>query len=935
MIRYQDLLSTIRLLTTDKSRDGPQDCIICRELQTRRTCSPALFHGRCDSCQLAGEDEAGGQLCDFCKHLRLRHLSICYRELDQAVVPYGALEDIETRPSCPLCSLIVLAVKTRDKACKPSTQIRLSFYIPGLHSGQWCEHSGDKKQAAYAIIAGSRPEIAVLSITNFQMMSTVEAKEALALPIRKHISDWTSVKHRLDQCDHDHPDCKAPYTSLPVGFRVVDVNERRIVEMPEGCRYVALSYVWGPNPDPSLLLTTTSTFSSYQRIGGLNALKMPRTIEDAMQACAQLEERYLWTDRLCIIQDDPNDKMEQIQAMSGVYSSAAFVLVAVDGDHMNSGLAGMSQDRQDQEHEIINGLLVALVGQSYLHAVATSGWFSRSWTYQEAILAKRKVYFTSSQIQFECENQIWHEDRLSFGFGNLNKKAPENQTPAFTMGLYGGRHVPFGEYIRHLLAYRDRHLSYSLDTYNAIAGILNALYDRKDIHFGLPLPELDQALLWRCHPGTSPTTTLRTKIHVLNESKILVLPSWSWSSVIGGIYLEADDFQGSLVSWSLCSYDKDSKVVVLPADFWSPPLSWMKTTDSWVNRRVSARVSMALAWMAGCFELPVPEGSSWEQIGFEDLDSVLMDRWPTYRDFAAEVFTSLVVESGNLRPLKTEMLPGALRGHAQVARLRILNKSDSYVTHRIVDLGGNQIGSVSKLEPLVQTEILPKIERGEDIFEFVALSVTFNTTSFIPFPPKLRHLDTGGKSLESPLTVAVMVVGRRNGCMYRISIGRVYLQEWVKASPTFEDVVLLMQFTILTASVAALAVSVSAQSSSSTATSPLSSVSSRIESELSSATADNSASASSVLSSAIASQSASASAASSAGSAAVSSASSIFSSVASDASSRINSASSVLSSVAAGATSNAAMNNKIEMGVDMVALGLTVMIGAAAGALIL
>ncbi|KDQ23761.1 hypothetical protein PLEOSDRAFT_1086202 [Pleurotus ostreatus PC15] len=752
MIRYRDLLSRIRLLTTSDNDDGPQGCPICREIQTRRTCSPALFHGRCDSCQLAGKDEVGGLLCDFCKHLRLRHLSICYRGFDQAVVPYGALEDIEMRPGCPLCSLIVLAVKTRDKACEPSTQIRLTFYIPGLHSGQWCEHSGDKKQAAYAIIAGSRPEIAVLSITNLQMMSTVEAKEALALPIRKQISDWTSVKHHLDQCDHDHPDCKAPHTSLPVGFRVVDVNERRIVEMPEGCR----------------------------------------TIEDAMRVCIRLEERYLWTDRLCIIQDDPNDKMEQIQAMSGVYFSAAFVLVAVDGDHMNAGVAGMSQDRQDQKYETIDGLLVTLVGEIYLHAVATSGWFSRSWTYQEAILAKRKLYFTSSQIQFECENQIWHEDRLSFGFGNLNKKAPENQTPAFTMGLYGGRHVPFGEYIRHLLAYRDRHLSYLSDTYNAITGILNALYDRNDLHFGLPLPELEQALLWRCHPGTNPTATaLRTKIHVRNESKSLVLPSWSWSSVVGGIYLEEDDFQGSLVSWSLCSYDKDDKVVVLPANIWSQPLSWMKIADSWTNRRVSARVSMALAWMSGCFELPVPEGSSWEQIGFEDLDRVLMDRWPTYRDFAVEVFASLTAESSNPHPLKTGMFPGALCGHAQVARLRILNKSDSHATLRVVDLGGNIIGAVSKLEPLVQAEILPQIERGEDIFEFIALSVAFDTTSFIYFPPPSRHLDTSGKSLESALTVAVMVAGRRNGCMYRTSIGKVYLQEWVNATPRFEDVVLM------------------------------------------------------------------------------------------------------------------------------------------------
>ncbi|KAJ8690668.1 hypothetical protein PTI98_012077 [Pleurotus ostreatus] len=73
------------------------------------------------------------------------------------------------------------------------------------------------------------------------------------------------VNHRLD---HDHPDRKAPHPSLPSGFRVMDVDKKRIVEMP----------------DQPILLTTGSTFSSYPQIGGENTREMPKTIEDAIEA---------------------------------------------------------------------------------------------------------------------------------------------------------------------------------------------------------------------------------------------------------------------------------------------------------------------------------------------------------------------------------------------------------------------------------------------------------------------------------------------------------------------------------------------------------------------------------------------------------------------------------------------------------------------------
>ncbi len=66
----------------------------------------------------------------------------------------------------------------------------------------------------------------------------------------------------------------------------------------------------------------------------------------------------------------------------------------------------------------------------------------------------------------------------------------------------------------------------------------------------------------------------------------------------------------------------------------------------------------------------------------------------------------LVVESSNSRLLKPGLPSGTLHGHAQAARLRILDVSDSNVSLRVVGVDG-----ADKPEPLVETEALPQIER--------------------------------------------------------------------------------------------------------------------------------------------------------------------------------------------------------------------------------
>lgn len=66
---------------------------------------------------------------------------------------------------------------------------------------------------------------------------------------------------------------------------------------------------------------------------------LPRTIPDAMRVCKQMGQRYLWVDRLCIVQDYKEDKYGQIRSLEAIYSRADLVIVAACGDNMQSGTA--------------------------------------------------------------------------------------------------------------------------------------------------------------------------------------------------------------------------------------------------------------------------------------------------------------------------------------------------------------------------------------------------------------------------------------------------------------------------------------------------------------------------------------------------------------------------------------------------------------------
>ncbi|KAI9768467.1 MAG: hypothetical protein M1840_004876 [Geoglossum simile] len=158
--------------------------------------------------------------------------------------------------------------------------------------------------------------------------------------------------------------------------------------------YSALSYTWDSQPSNSSELNSPSHFVTPNCEAALRRLRRPDT------------ERYLWIDSICINQNDPAEKSEQIPLMLDIYSLATEVIIWLGQSTIDSDLA-FRQLRQAAELARrpgglpIEDLRVAMdifaVQMFELHEstsllvnpitdVISRPWFSRTWTLQEVVL---------------------------------------------------------------------------------------------------------------------------------------------------------------------------------------------------------------------------------------------------------------------------------------------------------------------------------------------------------------------------------------------------------------------------------------------------------------------------------------------------------------------------------------------------------------------
>ncbi|KAF2119503.1 heterokaryon incompatibility protein-domain-containing protein [Lophiotrema nucula] len=278
--------------------------------------------------------------------------------------------------------------------------------------------------------------------------------------------DWNIVKYWLSFCKEKHSRLCGKCSSFSTsGLKVIDCTTRRIVTSEPSSQYVTLSYVWGEEAIESM-------------VGNVLPNQLPRTIEAAIEAVKSVGHRYLWIDRYCVPQGDEQEKHSLIQNMGQVYENSVLTLIAATGEDPHYGLPGVGTCARNPQTSI------RIKGQQYIAVnlrnidkeLKDSKWNSRGWTYQEALLSRRKLVCTKYGLYFQCQSMTCYES-LSFPLKPMHtKNLQETRSNVRVPRLFPSRGVGKSpmDIIICMNAYCQRDFKYDADALNAFQGILTS-----------------------------------------------------------------------------------------------------------------------------------------------------------------------------------------------------------------------------------------------------------------------------------------------------------------------------------------------------------------------------------------------------------------------------------------------------------------------------
>ncbi|KAL9110008.1 MAG: hypothetical protein Q9227_005347 [Pyrenula ochraceoflavens] len=331
--------------------------------------------------------------------------------------------------------------------------------------------------------------------------------------------DVDTILAWLNDCKNFHDSgCNSKIAAMPLprSFRLIDTAKWCVTTIPpeNPVSYLALSYVWAANSSTALAVSKPFQLErkNVAELQRENALKeagdvLPKLLVDAIQLCADLGYRYLWVDRLCIVQDEGSHKLDQLNAMDAIYHTADLTIVAL-GNGSTAGLPGTSS--QPRMATLANKCWRLVVDKRdyvgahlpKLHsAVSQSKWNRRGWTYQERILSRRHLFLEDTHFYLNCFHSYFasekpyspiHPERFQAGRGYEKgiRTMFRSSDPEWDSDIT--------RYTSAVQEYTTRELTYDTDILDAFAGVGNVFASQHDtiMLFGLPEKHFFQTMLW-------------------------------------------------------------------------------------------------------------------------------------------------------------------------------------------------------------------------------------------------------------------------------------------------------------------------------------------------------------------------------------------------------------------------------------------------------
>ncbi|KAH7086506.1 heterokaryon incompatibility protein-domain-containing protein, partial [Paraphoma chrysanthemicola] len=351
----------------------------------------------------------------------------------------------------------------------------------------------------------------------------------------------TQTREWIEACKEEHgsacvlePILQRPPDDVPRWL--IDTQQQCIVPGVSANQYLALSYVWPETRGsvdsnglpPRTLLLDNESIADFQQPGFLAKEdivdRIPAVIHHAMRFTLALCERYLWVDRLCIVQNDVGDggTLSQVAKMDKIYAGAYLTIIAAAMDKMYERENTAEWPIFESKRRMRSIYTERSIADYASGKSTTSRWATRGWTYQEQILCKRAVVLVDWGFFWDCQCSIWDGVDLVPGqeFDGVQLRADMGQR-------FATKWWPdFGFYLDLICPYNGREFSYPQDALLGISGVLNALgesFPGGFIH-GLPRLFLDHALLWQ------PFGTAEQRLDRRADEEIRTsLPSWSWA----------------------------------------------------------------------------------------------------------------------------------------------------------------------------------------------------------------------------------------------------------------------------------------------------------------------------------------------------------------------------------------------------------------------